>query len=52
MINIKEYKDGFIIVDRNGNNIILKYKGFKMRYIDYTLKESLKLFKQSIKENI
>lgn len=49
-IDVLEYKGDYIVIDSSGSGFHLKYKGLKVFYIDYTLKEALKLFKKHIKE--
>lgn len=49
-IDVLEYKGDYIVIDPNGSGFHLKYNGLQVYYLDYTLKEALKLFKKHIKE--
>jgi len=52
-MTLKEYKGGFISIERikHNCNLILRYNDEKMIYIDYTIKDALKLFKEYLIES-
>jgi hypothetical protein len=50
----KDYKNSYISIERikHNCNLILRYNDEKMVYIDYTIKDALKLFKEYLKERV
>jgi hypothetical protein len=51
---LKKYKSGFISIERikRNCNLVLRYNDEKMIYIDYTIKDALRLFKEYLKERV
>lgn len=48
-IDVLNYKNDFITIDKDGEGVRLKFKNFSKRFIGYTLEEALNIFKEDIK---
>ena len=48
----EDYKGSFISIERikHNCNLVLRFNGERMIYIDYSIKDALRLFKQHLKE--
>lgn len=51
-IDVVNYKNDFIMIDKDGAGVRLKYKNFSKRFIGYTLEEALNIFKEDIKRGL
>lgn len=51
-IDVVNYKNDFITIDKDGAGVRLKYKNFSKRFIGYTLEEALNIFKEDIKRGL